>query len=265
MTVSVPGAGQALAGIGVVVTRPPASAAPFVRLLEQRGAAVLPFQALRIRSLAGTPPPGSGYDWVIFISANAVRYGLPILMRGGELPAQRIAAVGGATAAALEGAGRPADLFPQRDFSSDGLLRSPPLQRVAGQRMLIVRGRGGRETLALTLRARGAAVDYFECYERRFVTPDPAPIDDWLRRGAPCLVTLTSSQVAEAVWRAMPARWREWLDQAPLACLSEAAAQRARSLGARGGVAVAAQHSDRALLEAVTTLADRFARPAATT
>ncbi|MEC9341462.1 MAG: uroporphyrinogen-III synthase [Pseudomonadota bacterium] len=251
---------NALAGTGVVVARPGVAADRFTLLLEQLGATVLPFPALRIEPLFGLSVPIGRYDWVIFISANAVRHGIPHLTRDGDFPARRVAAVGAATAAALDRAGRPADLLPERDFSSEGLLHCQPLRQVAGQRVLIVRGRGGRETLARTLRGRGAAVDYFACYERRFVTPDPAPLARWLTTGAPCLVTLTSSQVAEAVWRAMPAARHGWLQRAPLACLSEATAHRARSLGAQGEIEIATDHSDHALVEAVRTLAGRMSR-----
>lgn len=51
-------------------------------------------------------------------------------------------------------------------MSSEALLALPELHAVAGESILILRGVGGRETLAASLRARGAKVDYAECYRR---------------------------------------------------------------------------------------------------
>lgn len=51
-------------------------------------------------------------------------------------------------------------------MDSDSLLASSAFNAVAGQRVLIVRGCGGREQLAQKLRERNARVDYAECYQR---------------------------------------------------------------------------------------------------
>ena len=64
------------------------------------------------------------------------------------------AGYGGTTAAALLAAGRPAD-FTAAKADSEGLLADPAFADVAGRRILIVRGVGGRELLARSLRARG--------------------------------------------------------------------------------------------------------------
>jgi uroporphyrinogen-III synthase len=114
--------------------------------------------------LAGRADP----DIVIFISRNAVEHGLAW---SGDAA---IAAVGPATAAAIEAAARVVDIRPASGFDSESLLGEPALETVKGKTIRIIRGNGGRELLATTLRERGAHVDYLEVYARQL--PDyPEP------------------------------------------------------------------------------------------
>lgn len=117
------------------------------------------------------------YDHVIFVSRNAVRFGMRAIDRyWPQLPLNlAIYAVGHATADELCNWGvQP--VVPDIQ-ASEGLLALPALDAVAGQRILIVRGVGGRATLGETLATRGALVDYLEVYERRQISPDEAVRD----------------------------------------------------------------------------------------
>jgi len=71
------------------------------------------------------------------------------------------------------------------------------MQHVAGKRILIFRGRGGREQLAKTLRARGAEVDYAEVYERRRPTTDSGALNEALRTGTIDVIVITSSEALD--------------------------------------------------------------------
>src|SRR5690606_19944061 len=55
------------------------------------------------------------------------------------------------------------------DMDSETLLENPHLQQLAGQRVVIFRGQGGRQFLFDALAARGAKVEFCELYQRRFV------------------------------------------------------------------------------------------------
>jgi uroporphyrinogen-III synthase len=96
--------------------------------------------------------------------------------------------VGQGSAQALRALGFDHILVPHERFDSEGLLALPELQAVAGWRVMIFRGDGGRALLGDTLKARGATVDYVTCYQRH--TPAPTAIA-WQNLAA---ITITSSE-----------------------------------------------------------------------
>ncbi len=166
-----------LAGVGVLVTRPEHQAGPLVAAIEAAGGRALRFPAIEVEPLpaatveaeaAGLQVP----DIAIFVSTNAVQHGL------GYAGAPRIAAVGPATAAAVEAAGGRVDIRPQAGFDSEHLLAEPELKNVAGKVVRIIRGQSGRELLADALRERGATVEYLAVYSRRAPQPDAAALTE---------------------------------------------------------------------------------------
>lgn len=162
-----------LSGLRVVVTRPAAQAEILCRLLDARGAEVrrLPLQTIEpvrqpqqvARLLAESRDAAA---W-IFTSVNAVKFAA--LLDNGVWPP--VVAVGAATAAALEARGQEAAM-PLSAFTSEGVLDLPQLQDVAGRRILIVTGEGGRDEMRESLRVRGADVQRAEVY-RRVALPHP--------------------------------------------------------------------------------------------
>jgi len=146
----------------VWITRSEPGASRQARELEAAGHRCVVAPVLRIQALAGTPPAGP-YDLLVFVSEHAVHCGLPRLAPG----AARFLAVGARTAAALAERGHTA-LRPAR-ADSEGLLALPELADVAGRRVLVVCGAGGRTLLVDELTARGARVDRFVCYRRQAV------------------------------------------------------------------------------------------------
>jgi uroporphyrinogen-III synthase len=57
-------------------------------------------------------------------------------------------------------------LSPKDHFDSESLLALPEMHDVKNKKIIIVRGIGGRDVLAETLKARGAQVTFAECYQR---------------------------------------------------------------------------------------------------
>ena len=172
--------GKALAGCTIVVTRPGSRASTLLVRLADEGADAVHFPTISIDppdvplSIDALRPDVNQCDIVIFISPNAVSYGLPVIGQAGGLSDNtRIAAVGRSTAEELARHDKPADYVPESGASSEALLDVLAAEDVAGQKILIFRGNGGRELLAETLRARGAHVRYIECYRRGLADTDP--------------------------------------------------------------------------------------------
>jgi uroporphyrinogen-III synthase len=187
-----------LAGVGVIVTRPARQAAGFARQLATLDASPIVIPAIAIlppanratldRALAAL----NGYDIAIFVSANAVEYGVP----APELwpPTLLTLAPGPGTAAALVATGITEVRIPDSTFDTEGLLALPELRDVDGQRVVIFRGEGGRGELADTLRHRGATVTYVDCYRRAAPTTGGTGLSEVLRDGRAHALTLTSSE-----------------------------------------------------------------------
>jgi len=156
-----------LAQLKVVVTRPDGQNQDLSETLSALGATVITRPCIALEAYADDSNSAldlQQLDAVIFISANAVRFGYS-KMQALVTPPQFFC-VGSATANALYDQGVTAVTFPEHDFSSEGLLQLPDLQAVEGKQIVIVRGRGGRELLYETLQARGAIVHYLETYQR---------------------------------------------------------------------------------------------------
>jgi uroporphyrinogen-III synthase len=178
-------AGGPLTDIGVLVTRPVEQAVRLMARLQELGASPFLFPALAI--LPAAQPSvlhtvlarADQYDLHLFVSPTAVQFGFAAMPPAGVktlCAAATVAAVGKGTAAALRAAGCQNVIAPDTGADSEHLLALPEFAQLTGQRVLIFRGEGGRELIADTLRARGAEVDYAECYRRACPQADPTPL-----------------------------------------------------------------------------------------
>lgn len=191
---------QPLAGKGIVVTRPAHQAQALARLIEDAGGRPILFPVIEIREVDDPRPfleivdRLDEFDLAVFISPNAVSRAIkPILERRALPPRLKVAAIGGASVRALAGYGVSGVIAPRERYDSEALLELPELAAPSGMRVVIFRGQGGRELLGETLSARGARVDYAECYRRARPDLDPAPLVAAWTRAALDAVTVTSS------------------------------------------------------------------------
>ena len=182
---------RALRGRGILVTRPARQAQRLAALVEAGGGRAILFPAIEIEPLEGPLPPLEEFDLVAFVSPTAVQCA-GARLKGSSV---RVAAVGSGTRRELEAQGFTDVVAPRDGSDSEALLALPELQDVAGKRILIVRGEGGRELLAESLTARGGEVEYLECYRRVVPRADPAPLlSKWDEVDA---VTVSSSEAVD--------------------------------------------------------------------
>lgn len=242
-------AAEPLAGRRVLVTRPAERAGGLVARIEAAGGIALRFPVIEIEPLApgAGAPAASDYDAIVFVSPAAVGHGLPYLDVD-PARAPPLAAVGRATAAALVDAGHAVGIEPVGSESSEGLLRSPAFTdpRVAGARVLIVRGEGGRDRLAAGLMARGATVDYAEVYRRR----RPAGLDPAVAAGCD-IVSATSGEGVANLLAVLDDHARAAVRARPIAVSSERIGAIAREHGFEWPPRVAPEAGDAGLLEAI--------------
>ncbi|MEY2633501.1 MAG: hypothetical protein RIR00_2155 [Pseudomonadota bacterium] len=226
-----------LAGRTIVVTRPRAQAGGLAAAIVAAGGAPLLFPLLEIEPAADPAPLAAAaarlgdYALAIFISPNAVNYSLPALPAwpAGLLPA----AVGQGTVKALAAAGIPGAIAPQQRFDSEALLELPQLQAaaLAGRRVVIFRGDGGRELLGDTLRARGAQVDAIPCYRRLPPALGPAVLHAAWDAGQLDALTVSSSEGLRYLLDLLDAAGRARLMATPLFVPHARIADNARALG----------------------------------
>lgn len=229
-----------LAGRTIVVTRPRAQAAPLAKMIAAAGGNALLFPLLEIApaddagGLSQAVAQLAEYSLAVFVSPNAVRHALPVLLVGRAWPAGvQAAAVGPGTVAALADAGVPNCLVPAARYDSEGLLELPELaaDRMAGQRIAIFRGDGGRELLADTLRERGASVDCITCYRRSGPSHGLVPLLAAWRGGQLDALTVSSSEGLRYLVDLLDAEGFAFLQKTPLFVPHARIAENARALG----------------------------------
>jgi len=229
-----------LAGRAILITRPVARAARLAALVREAGGEPVLFPTLGILSISNDSHllkhDGNvniiESDILIFVSPTAVEQGRAVLEA--LLPVSvKVAAVGHATARALQALGLAGVIAPADAADSEALAALPEMQQVEGKRILIIRGEGGRAWLADTLRARGAVVEHLECYRRVRPEVDAAPLAARILNGDIAALTITSREALDNLLAMLPANARMPMLALPMFVVHPRLAVHARALGAR--------------------------------
>lgn len=187
---------------GVLVTRPQGQAAELAASLAAAGYPAYCLPLIELQPLLELPPAQRAlvlaldhYQHIIFISGNAVRFGMSVI--GDYWPQLPVGlywyAIGEATARMLGEYGVEA-ITPGAAMTSEGLLAHSKLQAVQGQRILIIKGEGGRATLAEELSRRGGTVDELACYRRTCPGYTPEEVAGKLSQWQIGLVMISSGE-----------------------------------------------------------------------
>lgn len=222
-----------LLGQSVVVTRAADQAVETEDLFNALGAEVFLQPAIEISAVEGHQLTDvvervQQFDWVVFSSANGVRYFCREVMRGGDvrrLGGCQIASIGPSTDAALHDFSLRSDLIPDKFVAEQLVAELSP--RVDGCRVLLVRASRGREVLADGLSEAGAEVEQVVAYRSTDVVRPNLEIVERLRSGTLDWVTVTSSAIA----RSLVQLFGEDLRHAKLASISPVTSDTLRQLG----------------------------------
>jgi len=121
---------------------------------------------------------------------------------------------------------------------------------MAGKRVVIFRGDGGRELLGDTLAARGAAVEYAECYRRWRPQADVAPLLARCEEHSLDAFTVSSSEGLANLSTMLGAAGRRCLERTPLFAPHERIASAARKLGVQ--TVVLTEAGDEGMIEGLS-------------
>ncbi len=253
-----------LEGKRVVVTRAPEQSRRLARALEDFGAQIVYLPAIEFAEPEDFAPLDRAieslerFHWIVFTSANAVRFfarraqtlGRRISGDGAARP--KVAAVGSATAEAAKIAGLTVDCTARRATGAE--LAAELGNRVRGQRVLLPASDRAREELPRALAAAGAEVVAAVAYRTIVTAADDSSLE-LLRRGAADVVTFASPSAFLSLAEQLG---REALGKFVLAAIGPTTARAIRAAGLP--VAIEARESGTAGL--AKAIAEYFACPA---
>ncbi len=224
----------------VLIVRPQHPGDPLVAALATLGCPVFEYPVMHISPFAVDNPAllapmrcFEDYHKAIFVSRRAAQLALSWRDRQGWSwpPQLQCFAVGERSAEPLR-ARHVNVTVPARGASSEMLLTLPELQQVDGQRVLILRGEGGRTLLADTLAERGARVDYCDLYRRVVDAGHARQLRHLLASKAKLLVVIHSVELMHAMMQVLGADAQNLLARHYWLVPGERVAEEARRLSA---------------------------------
>ncbi|HKW37884.1 MAG TPA: uroporphyrinogen-III synthase [Burkholderiales bacterium] len=190
-----------LSGRGIVVTRPREHAPALAERIRAAGGEPILFPTIEIlpardeQAVSRVIARLEEFRLAIFVSPTAVLRGHAVAGARRDWPASlRVAAVGAGTAGTLAALGFRDVISPEGEADSEALAALEELREMNGRQVVIFRGEGGRDWLGRELEARGARVEYAECYRRARPEADARGLLARWQAGAVEAVSVTSSE-----------------------------------------------------------------------
>lgn len=175
------------------------------------------------------------YDWVIFTSANGVKFFLERIFALGhdirDLKGPRICAIGPKTAEALDALKVKVDLVPS-EYRAESIFEGLKKEDLKGKRLLIPRARLARDVLPQELRKTGASVDVVEVYQTIRPAGNAEEVKRLLRNKSISAITFTSSSTVSNFADLVGINEvRDLMGGVAIASIGPITAERARTLG----------------------------------
>jgi uroporphyrinogen-III synthase len=190
-----------LRGQRILICRPEPAASELSSALSAMGAECLSLPTLSIEAIEISAVDRQRimnldqYQQVIVVSQHAAKFGMDeIDTYWPQLPlAQEWFAIGRKTAASLQHA--ELDLTsPVHDLSSEKLLEHPAFKEIKGKKVLILKGKNGRDILQQELSKRGASVETVSLYERKRPIYPAEKITEALSQFSPKFIVALSGE-----------------------------------------------------------------------
>lgn len=247
----------------VLITRPEVKAQQLAMSLNKQNIAcvnqpLFDYQVLADNTMSKTLLTTA--DFLVFVSVAAVEFAHECYPAH-QWVFEKVYAVGSATKKALQALGVMNIITPQQE-NSEGLLILPSLaQHISGKNITIVRGNGGREHLADTLKTRGGKVSYLESYQRVWRVFSKDIGKQWYEQKINCIV-ITSNAILEKIVQLIVEKHREnkyllmdnyWQRKCIWVATSKRIAEKAEQLGLLQ-VFISAGASDQAITETLQLL-----------
>ena len=250
-----------LFGKRIMLTRPREQSAEFEAALQRLGAEALILPTIRIvplddfsridAAIAGL----ASYDWTVFTSVNAVRIFMHRMLDQGKdarsFAACRIAAIGPATARAIEERFLRVDFIPPDYVAEEFLTSFAQQHQIRGARFLLPRAGAARPMLANELQKMGGEADEVTVYH---TLPESDVDPDMLQRviaGGVDVITFTSASTARNFVNLVGKERAVALNRsAGVASIGPITTQAARELGLHVAVE-AAEHTVEGLTRAI--------------
>jgi len=249
---------RSLAGVRVLVTRSKPENETLAGKLRELGAVTAELPTIEFAPPKNVEPLDrsigmiSKYDWLIFTSAHGVQFFGERMAAVGELVQKlqgvKVAAIGSATAAALERLGKQPDYVPE-EFLSEKIVSG--LGNIDGKRILLPRADIAARSLPEELRTRGARVEEVVAY--RTIVPKDLTLDRLLlilKRGVDIVTFTSPSTVRNLAHIAGKPDLGTLLKDVTVACIGPVTAEAARSLGVHVNI-VASNHTVDDLVESI--------------
>ncbi len=242
----------------ILVTRAVQQAPALSKKLRELSGIPIEFPAIEIAPNPNSEPLDGSirrlteYDWIIFTSAQGVRSFVERMaalnLQLESLKKFKVAAIGPATAAALERAGGEADYVP-KEYLSERILAD--VGDLAGKRILLPRADIASKELPDTLRSRGALVDEIVAYRTAIPKDCSSERLKSIFENGVDIVTFTSPSTVRNLAQILGQELlRKLLHGVKIACIGPVTANAAKELGIEADV-IAKTHTIDGLVEAI--------------